>query len=75
MSLHILLEVKNRMTEKELIEHALTLKVCVYPVTRHWMEPSRMEAVMVQLGFGGLTEVQIIEGIKRLKKAWIINMV
>jgi GntR family transcriptional regulator/MocR family aminotransferase len=73
--LHILLEVRNGMTEKELIEHALTFKVGVYPVSRHWMESSRMENAMVQLGFGGLTDGQIIEGIKRLKKAWIINMV
>jgi GntR family transcriptional regulator/MocR family aminotransferase len=59
--LHILLEVRNGLTENELIEHALTFKVGVYPVSRHWMEQSRMEAVMVQLGFGGLTEEQIVE--------------
>lgn len=71
--LHILLKVRNGMSEKELIDQALKCGVCVYPVSRHWIESNRMESVMIQLGFGGLTEEQIIEGVKRLKNAWINN--
>ncbi|WP_088105636.1 PLP-dependent aminotransferase family protein [Halalkalibacter urbisdiaboli] len=71
--LHILLEVKNGMCEEELINQALKFKVGVYPVSRHWRGNSNRQLNMVQIGFGGVTEEKIIEGIKRLEKAWFMK--
>jgi GntR family transcriptional regulator/MocR family aminotransferase len=70
--LHILLKVKNGMTEEELIQSAHDMKIKVYPTSIHYDGGVVSEAPMILLGFGGLTEIQIEEGIQILKKAWFI---
>ncbi|OVY51533.1 hypothetical protein [Clostridium autoethanogenum] len=70
--LHILLKVKNEMTERELIQSAHKMKVKVYPTSIHYDQCISDEFPMILLGFGGLTEIQIKEGIQILKKAWLI---
>lgn len=68
--LHLLLAIENGMTEEELIEKAVRKRVAVYPVSRHMIEPSTHQKPMIQLGFGGLSKDQIIDGVNRLKQAW-----
>lgn len=68
--LHILLKVKNGMTEKELLESARNVKIKVYPTSVHYTKGTYAGFPTIILGFGGLTEAQIEKGIKMLKKAW-----
>ncbi|MCT8977034.1 PLP-dependent aminotransferase family protein [Clostridium sp. CX1] len=68
--LHLLLKVKNGMTEEELIQSAHKMKVKVYPTSIYYNESVTNEFPMVLLGFGGLTALQIEEGIQILKKVW-----
>ncbi|AKN31446.1 GntR family transcriptional regulator [Clostridium carboxidivorans P7] len=70
--LHILLKVKNGMTEEELIQCAHDVKIKIYPTSIHYNQCLSSEFPMILLGFGGLTEKQIEDGIKILKKAWLI---
>lgn len=70
--LHILLKVKNGMTEEELIQSAHNMKIRVYPTSIYYDAYVAIGPPMILLGFGGLTEIQIEEGIKILKKTWFI---
>ncbi|MBN7773489.1 PLP-dependent aminotransferase family protein [Clostridium aminobutyricum] len=68
--LHILLEIFNGMKEKELIEKAAEVGVKVYPVSIYWGNKEDYSYNMVLMGFSGLTETEIIEGIHLLNAAW-----
>lgn len=70
--LHILLKVKNGMTEEELIKSAHKMKIKIYPTSIYYAKCASSEFPLILLGFGGLTEMQIEEGIQILKKAWFI---
>lgn len=69
--LHILLRIKNGMSEKQLIDSAQSIGVKVYPTSIYWSNPAASEDVMILLGYGGIDENCITEGIKRLKQAWL----
>ena len=68
--LHILLEVNNGMTEKELIESAKKVDVKVYSVSEYWINLQSYSDNMVLIGFGSLSEEEITAGIKLLASAW-----
>jgi GntR family transcriptional regulator/MocR family aminotransferase len=68
--LHILLESLQGLTEKEMIEKAKEHGVLVMPVSIFWLKPGNYSNNMVLLGFGNLTEDDIIQGIKTLAQAW-----
>lgn len=68
--LHILLESRCGLTEAEMIGRAKSRGILVNPVSRFWMRPERYSGNMVMLGFGGMSEEDIAEGIKELKEAW-----
>ncbi len=68
--LHILLEINNGLGEEELIIKAKNHGVIVYPISIFWMKPEEYSNNMVLLGFGGLLESDITEGIKLLNDAW-----
>ena len=68
--LHILLEVKNGMEEKELIRRAESAGVRVYPVSVYWKSPENYKNNMVLIGFSSLSEAEIMEGIRLLHTAW-----
>ncbi|MBN7772246.1 PLP-dependent aminotransferase family protein [Clostridium aminobutyricum] len=68
--LHILLEVNNQMSEKLLIEKAAGVNVKVYPVSNYWANPQNYTDNMVLMGFSGLSEEEIIEGIQLLESVW-----
>ena len=69
--LHILLSVDNNMSEAELISTAKKQKVKVYPTSIYYNKSYDNQSPMVLLGFGGLTEAKIEEGIKLLSSAWL----
>jgi GntR family transcriptional regulator/MocR family aminotransferase len=67
--LHIVLDVKNGLTEQALIQHAAQHGVKVYPISLYYAEqPPSLSQVL--LGFGGLTEAEIEEAVLLLHKAW-----
>ena len=68
--LHILLEFNNGLEEEEIIIKAKNYGVLVYPVSIFWMRVEKYSNNMVLLGFGGMQESEIIEGIKLLNDAW-----
>jgi GntR family transcriptional regulator/MocR family aminotransferase len=68
--LHILLESTQGLTEREMIDKAKECGVLVYPVSTFWSDINRYTDNMVLLGFGNLSEADIIEGIKQLAQAW-----
>ncbi|MEC2074649.1 PLP-dependent aminotransferase family protein [Metabacillus fastidiosus] len=71
--LHILLEVRNGMTEDELIESAKQRGVKIYPTSVYALKGEQSMIPTVLLGFGGLSEERIVLGIEQLKIAWSIE--
>ncbi|MEG7283779.1 MocR-like pyridoxine biosynthesis transcription factor PdxR [Bacillus sp. 0909A] len=68
--LRILLDVFLPFSEKELIEKAKEYGVRIYPVSLSYQKHPPTKTV--SLGFAGVSEVNIREGIKKLKAAWEI---
>lgn len=68
--LHILLKVRNGMNEDQLIASAKTAGVCVYPTSTYRVNPERPDDTLVLLGYGGMNEQNIAEGLQRLNHAW-----
>lgn len=68
--LHILLDVYSPFSEKELIEKAKEHGVKIYPASLFYKRQPPTTTVLI--GFAGVSEDNIQEGIKKLKAAWII---
>jgi GntR family transcriptional regulator / MocR family aminotransferase len=68
--LHILIKVHNGMSEEELINMAMEVGVKVYPTSVYYDDPKVNQEPKILLGFGGLTESEIVAGIQLLKKVW-----
>jgi GntR family transcriptional regulator / MocR family aminotransferase len=68
--LHIVLEVLNGLSESELISKANEKGVKIYSTSQYWMAPDSQSAPRVLLGFGGLSENELEEGIRLLQEAW-----
>ena len=68
--LHIVLEFNNGMTESQLIELAKAAGVTVYPMSRYWLNQEKYTNNMILLGFSGLSESHIIEGLNILNRVW-----
>lgn len=68
---HLLVQLKNGMTEADMHHRALALGVKVYPVSPYFIRGvSDQYKSMVLLGYGSLTDDEIYQGIRILKKAW-----
>ncbi len=68
--LHILLEIKTDHAEQELVEMAAQAGVRVYPISRNWIGCKVQTPPRIKVGFGGLTEEEIAEGIRLLSEVW-----
>ncbi|CAG7619060.1 HTH-type transcriptional regulatory protein GabR [Paenibacillus solanacearum] len=68
--LHIQLTVDTNRTSGILVERAAAEGVKVYDLQEMWMKPVPSERPQIYLGFGGVSEQQMEEGIVLLKKAW-----
>ncbi|TAH74885.1 MAG: PLP-dependent aminotransferase family protein [Anaerolineaceae bacterium] len=69
--LHILLEFNNGLKEKEIIERAKNNSILVSAASTFWMNKNNYSDNMIMLGFGGMPEHEIVEGIKALKSSLI----
>lgn len=67
--LHLLVKVKNVST-KELINKAKKVGVRVYEPPSYYANEKIVEQSIVMIGFGGIPEEKIVEGIILLRKAW-----
>ncbi|MCP8971332.1 PLP-dependent aminotransferase family protein [Ectobacillus ponti] len=67
--LHLLLEVAGGQSG-ELVRRAETAGVKVYEPKKYWADPDACPPGLVILGFGGLREEDITEGIRILAEAW-----
>jgi GntR family transcriptional regulator / MocR family aminotransferase len=63
--LHALVRLPRAVDAKRLLERAAERSVGVYPLSMHMMEPARETDALV-LGYAGLSEPAIEEGIRRL---------
>ena len=68
--LHIILNVQNGMSENELIASASRNGMKVYPTSVYYGGERERTEPEVLLGFGGLSELEIEEGIRLLKESW-----
>ncbi|MGL4107404.1 PLP-dependent aminotransferase family protein [Clostridium sp. LP20] len=64
--LHILLEIRNGMSEDMIIQKTEMAGVKIYPTSKYWITPSNLAYPVFLIGFGGLDENQIKDGIKLL---------
>ncbi|WP_326942964.1 PLP-dependent aminotransferase family protein, partial [Aneurinibacillus migulanus] len=71
--LHILVEIQRSITEEQLIEAAKHIGVKVYPTSKYWIHPDKSRKSIILLGFGGLTEEEIVKGITLLNQAWFLQ--
>ncbi|WP_233452227.1 MocR-like pyridoxine biosynthesis transcription factor PdxR, partial [Metabacillus niabensis] len=71
--LHIVIKVKNDMDELKLIDTAKQFGVNVYPTSIYKIENHQEQDNILLLGFGGLSETAIEEGLRLLKIAWFPN--
>jgi GntR family transcriptional regulator/MocR family aminotransferase len=70
--LQILLEFTNGLCEEELIKRAANYDIAVYPVSIFWMRLDKYSNNMIMLGYGGMSESDIVEGVKLLNQAWFM---
>lgn len=68
--LHVLLTAKDAVQEQTLVRQAAEKGVKVYGMSSCMVEEKEGPAAIL-LGFGGMTEEQISEGVKRLWEAWM----
>ncbi|MFI3212762.1 MAG: PLP-dependent aminotransferase family protein [Eubacteriales bacterium] len=69
--LHVLLQAKFQVDEELLCEQAEAVGVKVYPLSDHKVAPITDYQPTVILGYAGLTEKEIIQGLQCLEKAWL----
>ncbi len=69
--LHLLLTAKGEMTEEEMIGRGREQQVRVYGLSDSYIHGDLGRRGTVLLGFGGLSDDQITDGIERLKRAWL----
>lgn len=67
---HIVLESTAGHKEEELIRSAAGQGVNLWPLSAFWARRERYPGNMVLLGFGGVDEAAIADGVRRLGKAW-----
>ncbi len=67
--LHLLLQVKNGMTEQQLVEAARQVGVRVYGLSDYY-EKEKAPLSTVVLGFAGMKNEEIKEAVARLEKVW-----
>ncbi|KQL45712.1 transcriptional regulator [Brevibacillus choshinensis] len=70
VGLHILLEVKTSRSEEELMQQALAAGISVYASGRSWAQPPSYFLPRMIVGFGGVAESDMEEGISLLAGAW-----
>jgi GntR family transcriptional regulator/MocR family aminotransferase len=69
--LHVVLESQTGLSEQDMVSRALERSVQVYPLSPLCARQDNRAKGMVMVGFGCLSEHEIVEGVKRLAEAWL----
>lgn len=69
--LHIVLEVRNGMTEEILVEKAAKANLKIYPLSNYSIE--KVTTPKIVLGFAGIMENKLVEALELLLAAWNIK--
>ena len=70
--MHIVLTVQTPLTETELVELAKRSKIRVFGLSSYDVRATTAVPPQIVLGFGGLSETEITEGIAKLMECWKI---
>ena len=70
---HIILEINNNMTEKELVKRAAEEGVKVYPLSDYYIGGINNRLPGIIIGYSKLCSEKIINGLRILKKVWKIE--
>ena len=70
---HIILEINNNMTEKELVKRAAEEGVKVYPLSDYYIGGIDNRLPGIIIGYSKLCSEKIINGLRILKKVWKIE--
>ena len=70
---HIILEINNNMTEKELVKRAAEEGVKVYPLSDYYIGGISNRLPGIIIGYSKLCSEKIINGLRILKKVWKIE--
>jgi GntR family transcriptional regulator/MocR family aminotransferase len=68
--LHILVGVKDKRNQRELIKLAADAGVRVYPTAHYWSKHKHEMQNYVLIGFSSIPREKITPGIERLAAAW-----
>ncbi|WP_156291986.1 MocR-like pyridoxine biosynthesis transcription factor PdxR [Oceanobacillus salinisoli] len=68
--LHIVLVVKNGMSEEELVEKASLAGIQIYPLSSYSLEKRLKKTPMMILGFAGIPEADLEHAIRMLFRSW-----
>lgn len=69
--LHVLMEVKNGMNEKQLVNSAADENVKVYGLSEYYsFGNEKIPKSSIVAGYSGLDEKEILEGVECLEKSW-----
>lgn len=68
--LHILLEFTGGPSEEELVKKAAVAGIKVYPASNFWIDKARCPQRCLFMGYGMLSESDIVRALKILKTAW-----
>lgn len=71
--MHIVLTVQTAFTEKELIEHAKQAGIRVFGLESYDVLAATQSPPKIVLGFGGLSEEEIEQGVSKLMRCWEIK--
>lgn len=67
---HLLLHVRNGMTEEELIGRAKTRGIRVYGLSEYYVEPQQDKSATILLGYANMSEEKIVKAVGILAEAW-----
>lgn len=67
---HILLEFANGENQDVMVKRAAESGILVPPTRQYWSHPEKAKDNLVLLGFGGLSENEIVAGVKLLSRVW-----
>ena len=66
----MLVQIRNGMTEKELVEKAADAGIKVYPLRDCFIEVNKDETPVIMLGYAKLNAATMESGLKILKNEW-----
>lgn len=71
--LHIVLQITNGMSEKQLIERAKQKRIEIYPLSRYAIQQKESTSTQLILGFAGIPEKELKQSLHMLLNCWDLS--